>query len=263
MAFEYDYHVHTNLSYCHEGDLSLERLVEIAPTKGLKGFAVTNHAHHLYFDNRSAWKYDYILNYQLFEDVKDKGSEKFKEHIALLRAYRSKTGIDILLGTEVDVARNGELVFDKKFTEQLDLIIGGVHWLPCLRHTFKYSQLIVEFMDFTMMLLEHNITILAHPTRIFRANKLEVPKEVIKPIIQKAKEKGTAIEINSHNYPDPSPEFIRSCIDEGVKLSIGTDTHRIDEFGDFSVHKSLFEGSGVNLSNVNDYLFEHKLLLKT
>lgn len=263
MAFEYDYHVHTNLSYCHEGDLSLERLVRIAPLKGLKGFAVTNHAHHLYFDNKTAWKYEYILNYQLFEDVKDLGNKKFEEHIVSIRTYRSKTDIDILLGTEVEVAKNGKLLFDKRFTEKLDLIVGGVHWLPCLKDTFKYAELVVEFMDFTMMLLEHNVTILAHPTRIFRANKLEVPKEVIKPIIQKVKEKGTAIEINSHNYPDPSPEFIRACIDEGVKLSIGTDTHRIDEFGDFSIHRRLLQEAGVSLSDINDYIFEHKLILET
>lgn len=257
MVFEYDYHVHTTLSYCHEGELTIDNLVKLAKNKGIKGFAITDHAHHLYFDNVSAWKYKYILDYSLFLELIDTRRKNFENYLELITIYKkSQNGLKILVGTEVDVAKNGDLVFDYKYRDSLDLLIGGIHWLPCLSNDFSHKDLLVEFMDFTMMLMEHDLTILAHPTRIFRANKMEVPQEVIKPIVLKAREKNIAIEINSHNYPDPDIKFIKACIDEGVKLSLGTDTHRIAEFGDFSIHKRLLKSAGIHDGIIDSIMFK-------
>jgi len=261
MVFEYDYHVHTTVSYCHEGDLTVDNYIKLAPIKGLKGFAVTDHAHHTYFDNKAAWRYNYITDYDYFLEAKESGGKRFERYLNLLAYYSSpenSNGTKILKGTEVDVAINGELVFDYKYRDRLDLLIGGIHWLPCLRDGLDSKTLLTEFMDFTMMLLEHNLTILAHPTRIFRANKMEVPREVVRPIVLKAKEKGTAIEINSHNYPDPDVYFIHSCIDEGVKLSMGTDTHRIAEFGDFSMQKRILSEAGISEKELESIAFSHE-----
>ncbi|MGQ9608498.1 MAG: PHP domain-containing protein [bacterium] len=257
MVFEYDYHVHTIQSYCHEGDLTIDNLIKLAEEKGIKGFAITDHAHHLYFDNKSAWKYEYILNYNLFLELIEVKGKNFESYLKTITNYKkAQNGIKILAGTEVDVAKNGKLIFDHKYIDRLDLLIGGVHWLPCLRYDFSYKDLLVEFMDFTMMLMEHSLTILAHPTRIFRANRMEVPQEVVKPIVQKAKEKNIAIEINSHNYPDPDIKFIRACIGEGVKLSLGTDTHRIAEFGDFSIQKRLLKEAGICDDIIDSIIFK-------
>jgi len=259
MAFEYDYHVHTTLSYCHEGELTINRLSDIAITKGLKGFAVTDHAHHLYFDDKAAWRYEYITNYDLFLEQKDEGDRNFGKYLNMIADYKKRSDrLNILTGTEVDVALNGELFFDSEYRDRLDLIIGGIHWLPCLRNGLDSKSLLADFMDFTMMLLEHELTILAHPTRIFRAHKLEVPREVVKPIVLKAKEKGTAIEINSHNYPDPDVYFIHTCVDEGVKLSLGTDTHRIGEFGDFSMQKRILSEAGISDRDFDSIIFSHE-----
>ncbi len=258
MAFDFDYHVHTIVSYCHEGDLTIDNLLKLAKEKGLKGFAVTDHAHHLYFDNRSAWQYRYIIDYHLFDEAMEIGDKKFEDYINLIASYDDDNSPKLLIGTEVDVAKNGKLIFNKKFRDKLDILIGGIHWLPCIKGNLTDKNLLVEFMDFTMMLMENDIDILAHPTRIFRANKMKIPKEVIRPIVMKAKEKSIAIEINSHNYPDPDVQFIRLCIDEGVKLSIGTDTHRIAEFGDFSMQKGILSEAGINESMFDDILFIHE-----
>lgn len=260
MAFDFDYHVHTTVSYCHEGDLTIDNLLKLAKEKGLKGFAVTDHAHHLYFDNKSAWQYKYITDYNLFLSAMEIGDKKFEDYLNLIANYNESNNENspkLLIGTEVDVAQNGKAVFNTKYRDKLDVLIGGIHWLPCIKNGLDSKTLLIEFMDFTMMLMENDIDILAHPTRIFRANKMEIPKEVIRPIVMKAKEKGIAIEINSHNYPDPDVQFIRSCIDEGVKLSIGTDTHRIAEFGDFSMQKRILFEAGINDNMLDDVLFTH------
>jgi histidinol phosphatase-like PHP family hydrolase len=265
MVFDFDYHVHTTLSYCHEGELTVDNFINLARLKGIKGFTVTDHAHHLYFDEKSAWQYDYIKDYNLFLKASETGDSKFEGYLDMLTGYKEKLSqtndLKLLIGTEIDVAKNGKVVFNTKYRNNLDILIGGIHWLPCLNDELNSKTLLIEFMDFTMMLLESDIDILAHPTRIFRAHKMEIPKEVTRPIVMKAKEKGVALEINSHNYPDPDVHFIRTCVDEGVKLSLGTDTHRIAEFGDFSIQKKILSEAGISEDKLDDVIFKHKGIL--
>jgi histidinol phosphatase-like PHP family hydrolase len=265
MVFDFDYHAHTTLSYCHEGELTVDNLINIAKVKGLKGFTVTDHAHHLYFDEKSAWQYEYITDYSLFLRAMEIGDRKFENYLDMLANYKEKLSQDnsltLLIGTEIDVAKNGKAVFNTKYRDKLDILIGGIHWLPCIDNGLNNKTLLAEFMDFTMMLLESDIDILAHPTRIFRANKMDIPKEVTRPIVMKAKEKGVALEINSHNYPDPDVHFIRTCVDEGVKLSLGTDTHRIAEFGDFSIQKKILSKAGISEDKLDDVIFKHNGIL--
>ena len=254
MAFEYDYHVHTTLSYCHEGDLTVNNLIKAARERGLEGFAVTDHSPHIYFDRRAVSEHQYLLDYDVFLEVLESGDRRFEEYLDMLAGYRSA---NVLTGTEVDVAVNGELIFDPQYRDRLDVLLGGIHWLPCMASEFDSRTFLVQFMDFTMMLLENDIDILTHPTRVFRRRKLEVPREVVRPIVQRAKERGIAIEINSHTQRDPDEYFVRTCIDEGVKLAMGTDTHNIIEIGDFSHHKALLAGLGVREEEIDSLVFKH------
>ena len=254
MAFEYDYHVHTTLSYCHEGDLTVDNLIKAARERGLEGFAVTDHSPHIYFDRRSVSEHQYLLDYDVFLEVLESGDRRFEEYLDMLAGYRSA---NVLTGAEVDVAINGELIFDPQYRDRLDVLLGGIHWLPCMAGEFDSRIFLAQFMDFTMMLLENDIDILTHPTRVFRRRKLEVPREVVRPIVQRAKERGIAIEINSHTQRDPDEYFVRTCIDEGVKLAMGTDTHNIIEIGDFSHHKALLAGLGVREEEIDSLVFKH------
>ncbi len=254
MAFEYDYHVHTTLSYCHEGDLTVDNLIKAARERDLKGFAVTDHSPHIYFDRPAVSRHQYLLNYDVFLKMLDSGNGKFEEYLDMLAGYRSA---NVLAGTEVDVAVNGELIFDPQCRERLDVLLGGIHWLPCVDGEFDSKTFLIQFMDFTMMLLESDIDILAHPTRIFRRRKLEIPREVVRPIVQRAKERGIAIEINSHSQRDPDEYFVRTCIDEGVKLAMGTDTHNIAEIGDFSYHRALLNRLGITEEEITPLVFRH------
>jgi histidinol phosphatase-like PHP family hydrolase len=122
---------------------------------------------------------------------------------------------------------------------------------------FDTRTFLIQFMDFTMMLLDSEIDILTHPTRVFRRRKLEVPREVVRPIVQRAKERRIAIEINSHTQRDPDEYFIRTCINEGVKLAMGTDTHNIIEIGDFSHHKALLAELGIREEGMDSLTFKH------
>ena len=254
MAFEYDYHVHTTLSYCHEGDLTVGNLMAAARERGLEGFAVTDHSAHIYFDRPTVSKHEYILNYDVFLEAKEASKWKFEEYLNMLAGYKDS---NVLTSTEVDVAANGKLILDSRYRGRMDVLLGGLHWLPCMAGEFDSRTFLAEFMDFTMMLLDTDIDILTHPTRIFRRSKMEVPREVVMPIVQRAKERNIAIEVNSHTQTDPDEYFVRKCIDEGVKLAMGTDTHNIAEIGDFSHHKALLAHLGVSAAEIDSLIFKH------
>lgn len=256
MAFEYDYHVHTTLSYCHEGDLTVENLIKKAKERGLIGFAVTDHSPHIYFDRQLVSKHEHILNYNVFLRAIEEPEDKFKQYLDMLAEYKSE---NVLAGTEIDVAVNGGIIFDPKYRDHVDILLGGIHWLPCMAGDYDSKTFLTQFMDFTMMLLDSDIDILVHPTRIFRRRKLEIPREVARPIVNRAKERGIAIEINSHSQRDPDPYFVKMCIDEGVKLAMGTDTHNIIEIGDFSHHKSLLVEIGISNEQLESLIFKHTL----
>jgi histidinol phosphatase-like PHP family hydrolase len=254
MAFEYDYHVHTTLSYCHEGDLTVDNLIAAAQERGLEGFAVADHSAHIYFDRPTVSRHEYILNYDVFLEAKESSRWKFEEYLDMLAGYKDA---NVLTSSEVDVAANGELILDLRYRDRLDVLLGGLHWLPCMAGESDSKTFLVQFMDFTMMILETDIDILTHPTRIFRRSRIEVPREVVMPIVQRAKERGIAIEVNSHTQRDPDEYFVRKCIDEGVKLAMGTDTHNIVEIGDFSHHKALLTELGVREEEMDSLIFKH------
>lgn len=259
MAFEYDYHVHTVLSYCHEGDLTVDNLIKASKKRVLKGFAIADHSAHIYFGRSIVSKHEYILNYDIFLQAINEPDDKFEKYIDMLSGYKDS---NVLTSTEVDVAVNGKLIFDPKYRERMDILIGGIHWLPCMAGQHNSKDFLSQFMDFTMMLLESDIDILVHPTRIFRRSKMEVPQEVVQPIVKRAKQRGIAIEINSHTQRDPDIYFVKKCLDEGIKLAMGTDTHSIEEIGDFTHHKALFTELGISLHELDSILFDHHKLLK-
>lgn len=257
MTFEYDYHVHTTLSYCHEGDLTVENLIKKARERGLKGFAVTDHSAHIYFDRPVVSRHEYILDYNVFVKAIQEPNDKFQQYINMMAGYRDA---NVLIGTEIDVAANGGMIFDQKYRTRMDVLLGGIHWLPCMAGKYDSKTYLTQFMDYTMMLLDSDIDILVHPTRVFRRSKHEIPREVVRPIVNRAREKGIAIEVNSHTQRDPDPYFVKMCIDEGVKLAMGTDTHEISEIGDFSHHKSLFAELGIPPDQLDSLMFKHKTL---
>ena len=254
MAFAYDYHVHTILSYCHEGELTIDNLIKAAREKTLKGFAITDHSSHLYFDRPVVSKHRYLLNYDVFLETLEARNGRFEKYLDTIDSYRSA---NVLTGTEVDVAVNGRLIFDSQYRDRMDVLLGGIHWLPCIDGGFDNRTFLLQFMDFTMMLLENDIDILTHPTRIFRRRNMEVPQEVVRPIVQRAKERGIAIEINSHSQRDPDEFFVQTCIDEGVKLAMGTDTHNIAEIGDFSYQIAILSKLGVSEEEMDSLIFKH------
>jgi len=240
-----DYHVHTDWSYCckAEGNYKLEDLIRLMPERNVENFVVTDHSSHFYFEEQDAWQFRYIEDPRLFQLVKKEGNQRVKAYIKNIRSFRNK---GVRVGMEVDIALDGTWILDKSYRDELEVIIGAVHWLPCLKKGGDLERLKKEFLAQTLLILETGIDILAHPTRIFRQQGFSVPEEIIDPIIEKAISYGVALELNGHSR-DPDEIFIKRCLEKGAKIVWGTDCHRLEEFGNFDFHRTILRKAKVLL----------------
>jgi DNA polymerase (family 10) len=248
FPFNFDWHVHTVLSYCHEGELTVENLVALAQERGLAGFAITDHTSHLYFPSPEAWHYKYMVDTALWEARREEGDRRIAAYIANLRRFY---GNGVRAGVEVEPTIKGELILSPRFLAEFDVILAGLHSLPGLEKADD-REFVRGFLDCTLALLEQPIDILTHPTRIFRRAKRAVPRETYDPITRAAAERGVAIEINNHIQLDPDGEFLKMAVDRGVKIAMSTDTHRIDELGLFDYHKRLLREIGLSDERIRE-----------
>ena len=240
-VIDQDVHAHTERSWCSE-DVTLEKMVTAAAGKGLRRFAITDHSYHIYFDREEACAHDKL--HAAFAALMDKRADRMREYLEWLRQYGDN---GVLPGMEVDMLYDGRFMFDWRFRDEVEVLIGAIHILPSLdRKPYDPDRVKEEFLHYTLLALDADIDILAHPTRPFRRAGLPIPEDVFEPVIEKAVKCGIALEINSHS-DDPDPDFVRAAFDAGATLALGTDTHRMYEFGDFSFHKKTLEEAGIGL----------------
>ena len=240
FRIDVDCHVHSQYSYCSE-DVTIEKLARAASEKGIRQFFITDHSSHLYFGEKDAWSYKYLRDYSLFRH-RPRDDSRMKEYLDNIGRF-FKQGARI--GIEVDCSFEGEFIIEPEYLKEMELVIGGIHYLPCLNDNPDREVFIEEFTRYTLMLLDKDIDILTHPTRIFRRADIEIPEEVYAPIIDKAVSRGIALEINGHSQKDPDAAFVKEAIARGAKLALGTDTHALKELGDFSWHLELLRQCGI------------------
>ena len=150
--------------------------------------------------------------------------EQWKE-IDKVNDKLAKEGISfvILKGIECDIMKDGSLDLSDKILSKLDLVGVSVHSyfnLPLAEQTKR----LIKAME------NRNVDIVFHPT----ARQINQREEIslnVPLIIKRAKETGTALEINS--FPDRldlRDEYIYQAAKEGVKLVIDSDSHSVSHF---------------------------------
>ncbi|MEK9174563.1 MAG: PHP domain-containing protein, partial [Patescibacteria group bacterium] len=124
----------------------------------------------------------------------------------------------VLKGAEVNIGKNGELDLDDKVLAKMDVVGAAVHShfnLPRSEQTARVVRAIEN----------PNVDIIFHLTgRLI--NKREAIQIDFEEILKTAKRTGTILEIDA--YPDRldiKDDFIKRCVETGVKMSIGADAH--------------------------------------
>ena len=192
-----DLHMHTTWS---DGAQSVEEMVNHARTIGYEFIAITDHSKFLRVAN----------------GLDETRLRRQREEIARLNEKYSD--IHILAGVEMDILPDGKLDFSDAFLNEMDFVIGAIH------SSFNQSE--EKMMNRLYHALENPyVSLIAHPTGrlIGRREGYQVN---IEKLIERAKETGTALEINANpNRLDLSAAWARKAQEAGVTIAINTDAH--------------------------------------
>jgi len=196
-----DLQMHTTAS---DGKNSIEEMAAAAKALGHKYIAITDHSKAVTVANGLDEK-------------------RMEVHIKKLRAANeSNLGIRVLVGSEVDILKNGTLDYPSEILAQLEVVVCSVH---------SYMNLDSAAMtDRMLAAIENPYTqIIAHPTGRLLLRRDPFAYDMEK-VLDACARHGVAMECNS--YPDRldlKDQHLRMCKDRGVKVVISTDSHRTGE----------------------------------
>lgn len=231
-----DNHLHSQMAFCGE-NMMVDKAISLAGEFGLSGVTFSEHSGHVYFGK--SWN-----GKSLQEGMKNyrKADSRMSDYLKL----QSDFGSDFArFGLEIDFDFHGKPIFDPADLEHFDFLSGAVHGLAEFAKDNPDQQALKdEFLFITKSILASGIVkVLAHPFRVFRRGGMPTPDELFDPVVEMLLEHGVAAEINFHTN-EPPLEFIRECLDEGVKFSLGSDSHNLAEIGDFAYHLKLLNDAG-------------------
>jgi DNA polymerase (family X) len=194
-----DLHTHTDLT---DGVASLEDMVAAAARRGYEYYAITDHAPNLFFQRMT--------------------DEKMLAQRDRLRAL--ETPLELLHGTELNIAPDGSVDWGEEFLAGFDLCVASVH--------SSFDQPRAEMTRrFVAACDNPYVTIIGHPLtrRIGRRPPVDVD---FGELFRACARTGTALEINaSPQRLDLPSDHIRAARDAGVVFAIDSDAHSVGDLG--------------------------------
>src|SRR6516225_6209289 len=192
-----DLQMHSTAS---DGKNSIEEMAEAARKLGHEYIAITDHSKAVTVANGLDEK-------------------RMAAHIKKLRAADEKgLGIRLLVGSEVDILKDGSLDYSDETLAQIDVVVCSVH------SYFNLDR--VEMTERMLAAIENPYTqIIGHPTGRLLLKRQELPYDMDK-VLDECARTGVAMECNS--YPDRldlKEVYLRTCKEKGVKVVISTDSH--------------------------------------
>mgnify|MGYP005810062351 CR=1 FL=1 len=192
-----DLHVHTNLT---DGLASLDDMVAAAAAHGYRYCAITDHAPQLAMQRMTR--------------------EKALQQRSELPELACRHGIELLHGSELNIAADGSLDWDDDFLRGFDILVASVH--------SDFDQTRGEMTKRLLAAIEHPyVNIIGHPTTRVLGRRPSIEFDV-DAVFAAAARTHTALEINA--FPDRldlSDELVRRAREHGVVFAIDTDSHAV------------------------------------
>jgi len=192
-----DFHIHTKAS---DGVLSISEIAALAKKRGYEYALISDHSASL-------------------KIAGGLGEKRMLRQIETVRRFNARyTGIEILIGSEVDILDNGDMDYSDEILKKLDFVIAAIH------SGFKQTK---EKLTSRIIKAMHNryVNTIAHPSGrlIGQRDAYDLDYEKIFAAAKKTK---TALEINAcPERLDLTDINARRAREAGVKLGIATDTH--------------------------------------
>ncbi|MBI5065289.1 DNA polymerase/3'-5' exonuclease PolX [Candidatus Woesearchaeota archaeon] len=194
-----DLHMHTNWS---DGQNTTEEMILAAKNSGHEYIAITDHS----------------PGQRLANGLDEK---RLLKHIEEIKELRKRiTGIKILIGSEVDILKDGNLDYPDRLLKLLDWVNISIH------SGFKMSE--KEMTKRVLKALDNPFAkVWSHPTAR-SINKREPINVDLEKVFQKAKDRGLLLEVNSTpKRLDLKDSHARLAVEMGNKLIINTDSHAV------------------------------------
>ncbi|MFF4952215.1 DNA polymerase/3'-5' exonuclease PolX [Streptomyces chattanoogensis] len=191
-----DLHTHTDLT---DGLAPLDEMVEAAARRGLRYYAVTDHAPDLYMQRMTDEK---VLAQR----------ERVRELDGRHRKMR------LLHGTELNIGPDGTVDWPQEFLRGFDLCVASVHSHFGQGRDALTRRLVTACEN-------PQVNIIGHPTTriIGKRPGLDIDLDAVFAACART---GTALEINAHpDRLDLSDEHILRAKRYGVKFAVNTDAH--------------------------------------
>jgi len=247
----FDCHAHTSdLSYCCDPEITPQTYrAVLAQRPDLSGIAITNHGFAVYFPASIAWSAEFIRDPSLFDQYRDFGNQRLEQHLAEAEPLRE---YGVFTGIEVEMMDDGRVTLDPQFRSRLEVMIGSVHFLPGVDpNVLDPEQTAAIWWEHTERLAAAGIDILGHPFRwIARTGRVPVTIAMIARLVELAKRHRIALEINSHSVISGDLELLSACVQAGVEVAFGTDSHSVAEIGCLDYQVKLLAAAGLTPENV-------------
>ena len=227
-----DLHVHTKWS---DGSASIEEMAEKARQLGLEYLAVCDHSKSLGI-------------------ARGLDEARLREQMAEIeRLNEGLEGFTILKGIECDVKADGRLDLPDSVLRDLDFVVASVH------SGFKADE---EQMTKRIVSAIHNdyVSAIGHPTgRLIQRRKPYALK--LEEVFDAAAAQGVMMEINA--FPDRldlDDVNSRSAMERGVRMSIGTDAHTLNQLEFLPLGVSVARRGWLEAKNIANTLPVEDLL---
>jgi DNA polymerase (family 10) len=227
-----DLHVHSKWS---DGSNSIEEVALACQKKGYSYVAVTDHSQSLK-----------IARGLSIPDLKRKRKE-------IDKVNKKLKSLRVLFGAEVDIDSQGKIDYPDEVLKDFDLVVAAIHT------GFKQSK---EQLTRRIIGACNNryVNIIAHPTGRLRG--VRDPYDIdLERILRAARDTNTYLEINS--FPDRLDLNDLNCHrakETGVRLSIDTDSHAVEQLAAMSLGVSVARRGWLSSSDVINTLSCEELL---
>ncbi|MDR0472412.1 MAG: PHP domain-containing protein [Treponema sp.] len=197
-----DLHLHTNWS---DGLHSIEQMHDMAVELGYSYIAISDHS----------------------QSLKPSGMSELDTltQIKNIREMCSKNAVHIFAGIEVDILADGSLDLPDTILKEFDIVIASIH-----SHFNQPPFILIDRIS--KALSNRYVNVFAHPTGrlLGRPGKPTVSRDELQLdfdyLLQLCRDNDVALEVNC--FPerfDLSLDNAKKAIREGIKISIGTDSH--------------------------------------
>jgi len=219
----------------------------------LRRVVLTDHGFMHYFvqDQGTLWSGTWAMNTGMFDAVRETGNASIR---AAIKSVRDLGNANVFVGIETDMMRDGRLTHDPEFTEEFDVILCSIHFLPWLDKVESEEERVKGWLDHVDALLDKpEADVFAHPFRwIGQANKGHVPGDAMDRVLRWVEERGVTLELNSTEaVPEAAAvRMLRVAADRGLPVVVGTDAHKRAQVTNFSVARRRLALAGLTTKNL-------------